>query len=142
MKKGLVIIMSVEKRLVFIYNADSGVVNTVKDWWHKLLRPSTYSCNLCVQTFSAFGMKKDWKEFINKLNVPVEFLKKDKFSLEFLHRDEFKEKYDMPDAKFPSAYLHSDSKLRLFISQDEMNSVNSLDELMELMNQKIKEEGL
>ena len=87
-------------------------------------------------------MKKDWKEFINKLNVPVEFLKKDKFSLEFLHRDEFKEKYDMPNAKFPSAYLHSDSKLRLFISQDEMNSVNTLDELMELVNQKIKEEGL
>ena len=134
--------MSEEKKLVFIYNADSGVINTVKDWWHKLLKPSTYSCNLCVQTFSAFGMKKDWKEFINKLNVPVEFLKKDKFSLEFLHRDEFKEKYDMPDAKFPSAYLHSDSKLRLFISQDEMNSVKSLDELMGLVSQKIKEEDL
>jgi len=134
--------MSEEKKLIFIYNADSGTVNAIKDWWHKLLKPSTYSCNLCVQTFSAFGMKKDWKTFINKLNVPVEFLKKDKFSLEILHRDEFKEKYDMPDAKFPSAYIYSDSKLKLFISQDEMNRVTSLDELMELVNQKIKEEGL
>ena len=86
------ILMSESKKLVFIYNADSGVMNTVKDWWHKLLRPKTYECNLCVQTFSAFGMKKDWKNFIDKLDVPVDFLKKDKFSLEFLHRDEFKEK--------------------------------------------------
>ena len=134
--------MTEEKRLVFIYNADSGVMNTVKDWWHKLLRPKTYECNLCVQTFGALGMKKDWKSFIENLNVPVNFLKKDKFSLEFLHRDEFKEKYDIPDAKFPSAYIQSESEFKLFISQEEMNSVKSLDNLMELVNHKIEEEGL
>ena len=134
--------MSEKKKLVFIYNADSGAVNAVKDWWHKLLKPSTYSCNLCVQTFGAFGMKKDWKKFINDLDVPVEFIKKDKFSFEILHRDEFKEKYDMPDAKFPSAYINSNSQLKLFISREEMNSVKSLNELMELVNQKLKVEGL
>ncbi len=134
--------MTEEKRLVFIYNADSGVMNTVKDWWHKLLKKSTYECNLCVQTFGAFGMKKDWKSFTENLNVPVNFLKKDKFSLEFLHRDEFKEKYDIQDAKFPSAYIQSESEFKLFISQEEMNSVKSLDNLMELVNHKIEEEGL
>jgi hypothetical protein len=50
------------EKLVFIYNADSGMVNTVKDFWHKALRPSTYKCNLCAQTFSPFGMKKEWKD--------------------------------------------------------------------------------
>ncbi|MHA2392347.1 MAG: hypothetical protein ACXAEX_10255 [Promethearchaeota archaeon] len=116
-----------EKKLVFVYNADSGVVNIVKDFWHKLLRPSTYQCNLCAQTFSAFGMKKDWKNFINKLDIEAEFL----------HKDEFEEKYNISDAKFPSAYLKNGITFDLLINQEEMNKVKSLDEMEALVIAKI-----
>lgn len=131
------------KKLIFVYNADSGGFFTgLKDTLHKILRKSTYQCNLCAVTFGAFGMKKDWKNFVNDLDVPVEFKKKDKFKFEFLHKDEFNEKYKVADAKFPSAYLLDKSGFDLFISQDEMNAVKSIDELKELVNQKIKKFGL
>jgi hypothetical protein len=129
----------VENKLIFVYNADAGGAFTaLKDALHKTFRKSTYQCNLCQVTFGAFGMKKDWKNYVNDLDVPVEFKKKDKFQFEFLHRDEFEEQYNVKDAKFPSAYLLGDSGLDLFISQEEMNSVKSIDELKELVDKKLE----
>jgi hypothetical protein len=131
------------ERLIFVYNADSGGFFTgLKDTLHKTFRKSTYGCNLCAVTFGSFGMKKDWKNYVNDLDVTVEFKKKDKFQFEFLHRDEFDEKYKVTNAKFPSAYYLNGSKMELFISQEEMNSIKSIDELKNLVNKKIEEFGL
>ena len=116
-----------DKKLVFVYNADSGVINIVKDFWHKLVRPSTYQCNLCAQTFSTFGMKKDWKKFINNLDIEAEFL----------HKDEFEEKYGISDATYPSAYLKNGNTFDLLINQEEMNGVKSLDEMEALIVSKL-----
>ena len=115
-------------KLIFIYNANSGVINLVKDFWKKTLRPSSYECNLCFQTFGAFSMKKDWKAFIKNLDIETEFL----------HKDEFQKKYGLIDAKYPSAYIYENGNLRLLISDDEMNSVKSLDEMEVLVLSKIK----
>lgn len=114
--------------LVFAYNADSGAINLVKDFWRKMLKPSSYKCNLCMQTFGTFGVKKDWKRFISSIKIDTEFI----------HKDEFEEKYDILDAKFPSAYLNENGKLTLIISSDEMNSAKSLDEMEALVLGKIK----
>ncbi|MFX0038828.1 MAG: hypothetical protein ACFFCY_02820 [Promethearchaeota archaeon] len=116
-----------EKKLIFVYNADSGVINLVKDFWKKILRPSAYECNLCMQTFGAFSMRKDWKSFINNLDIDTEFL----------HRDEFEKKFNVNEAKYPSAYILESEKLKLIISDDEMNSVKSLDEMEVLVLSKI-----
>ncbi len=117
-----------DEKLIFIYNADSGLVNTVKDFWHKALRPSTYQCNLCQTTFGTFGAKKEWKSFINDLGIESEFL----------HKDEFLEKYDVKDAKYPSAYILKNGSLSVFISQEEMNKVATLTEMEELVSSKLK----
>ncbi|KKL67403.1 hypothetical protein LCGC14_2135310 [marine sediment metagenome] len=119
--------MNDDKKLVFIYNANSGVISTIKDFWKKILRPSSYQCNLCTQTFGVFSMKKDWKEFIKRLKINVEFL----------HRDEFEEKYKIDDAKYPSAYLKQNEILSLLITQEEIDSVKSLDEMETLVLGKI-----
>jgi hypothetical protein len=115
------------KKLIFVYNADSGVINLVKDFWKKILRPSSYECNLCMQTFGAFTMKKDWKSFIKNLNIDTEFL----------HRNEFEEKYNIKNAKHPSAYILENENLTLLISDDEMNDVKSLDEMEVLVLSKV-----
>ncbi len=115
-------------KLVFIYNADSGLVNTVKDFWHKALRPSTYQCNLCQTTFGVFGAKREWKTFINDLGIDSEFL----------HKDEFLEKYDVKDAKYPSAYILKNENLSIFITQEEMNKVATLTEMEEIVSSKLK----
>jgi hypothetical protein len=117
-----------DKKLIFVYNADSGVINLVKDFWKKILRPSSYECNLCFQTFGAFSMKKDWKSFINNLNIDTEFL----------HRDEFEKEYKVKDAKYPSAYILYNRQLTLLISDDEMNAAKSLDEIEVLVLGKIE----
>ena len=120
--------ISNSKILVFVYNADSGAINLVKDFWKKIVKPSSYECNLCMQTFGTFGVKKDWKKFINSIEIDTEFL----------HKDEFEEKYAILDAEFPSAYLKEDGKLTLIISSDEMNTAKSLDEMEALVLSKIK----
>jgi len=116
-----------DNKLVFIYNADSGLVNTVRDFWHKALRPSTYQCNLCQTTFGAFGAKKEWKSFISDLGIESEFL----------HKDEFVEKYDVKDAKYPSAYILKNGNLTVFITQEEMNKVATITEMEELVSSKL-----
>jgi len=114
-------------KLIFVYNADSDVISLVKDFWHKLIRPSTYQCRLCGVTYGTFGMKKDWKKFIEKLNIDVEFL----------HRDEFEKKFDIKDAKYPSAYTYENERLELLVSAGEMNIVKSLDEMEALVLSKL-----
>ncbi len=117
-----------ENKLIFVYNADSGLINTVKDFWHKALRPSTYQCNLCQTTFGTFGAKKEWKSFISDLGIDSEFL----------HKDEFVEKYDVKDAKYPSAYILKNGNLTVFITQEEMNEVTTITEMEELVSSKLK----
>jgi hypothetical protein len=114
-------------KLIFVYNADSNVISLVKDFWHKLLRPSTYQCRLCGVTYGVFGMKREWKKFIRNLSINVEFL----------HRDEFEDKYDIKDAQYPSAFINEEGRLRLLISAEEMNLVNSLDEMESLIFSKL-----
>ncbi|MFX0060201.1 MAG: hypothetical protein ACFE75_09315 [Candidatus Hodarchaeota archaeon] len=116
-----------KKKVIFVYNANSGLVSVVKDFWKKILRPSSYQCNLCLQTFSAFGVKKDWKNFIQNLEIETEFL----------HKNEFEERYDFKNTKYPSAYLYDKDNLTLFITQDEMNEVKSLEEMEALVSKKV-----
>jgi len=124
----MVNILSDNKKIVFIYNADSGLINAVKDYFHKKRSPETYQCNLCMQTFGGISMKNDWKTYIKNLDIPTEFL----------HKDEFEKKFDVKDAKYPSAYLKNGSNMKLFITRDEMNKVESLDEMKELVTKKLE----
>lgn len=115
-----------EKKLIFVYNAGSGFIHEFSDYVHKIISPSTYLCNLCDITFGNFSIKNRWKKFIENLDIPVEFL----------HKDEFAEKYSKK-GKFPSAFIKNEH-LKLFISQNEMNSLENLNELMELVKKKLK----
>lgn len=60
--------------LLFVYNADSGLFNTVTDIAHKVFSPETYQCDLCALTHGYFSVKEQWQSFINELGVPCEFL--------------------------------------------------------------------
>jgi hypothetical protein len=72
-------------------------------------------------------MKTDWKLFLDKLEIPVEFL----------HKDEFNQRFPDFEAQFPSAFLNLDSNLHPFISVEEMNSLRTLNELIDLVMDKI-----
>jgi len=120
--------MEEKPKLIFVYNAESGKMNAIKDSIKKIFNKSGYECNLCGITYGAFSMKKDWRDYIRDLDVDVEFL----------HKDEFRGEYD-PDAnEFPIAYIDKGSGLEKFISQPEMDGFQNIEELKSAVKERIK----
>ena len=124
------------KKIIFVYNADSGIVNALKDAVEKNVSPETYSCNLCAVTFGTLRMKSEWKRFIRNLPVKVEFL----------HRDEYTGRYGNPETGFPAAFLDSGDAPgegpRLFISPEEINRCKSLEDMKKLVRTAVEREVL
>jgi len=108
-------------KLVFVYNADSGFLNNLLDIGHKIIKPETYSCNLCNLTFGNFSENAKWKEFRESTEI----------EMEFLHRDEFEDKYGL---KLPCPVILKGSapgSLGVVIPRERLDSFKSLDELIE-----------
>lgn len=116
--------------LIFVYNADSGLFNSLADLAHKILSPQTYQCNLCAITYSAAGMRKEWKEFLEHLDMPVEFL----------HRDEFEVRHGMKGVPLPAIFKKVNAEPEVWIDADAINSCRSLDDLKQLITQKTTRE--
>ena len=104
--------------LIFVYNADSGLLNTLMDIGHKIIKPETYTCNLCDLTFGHFTENQKWKEFRESTDI----------EMELLHRDEFEEKYHM-QLDCP-VILKGPEPLETAISKETLEEIKSLDELI------------
>ena len=115
-------------KLIFVYNADSGLFNLLTDTAHKLLSPETYSCNLCAITYGSFGMKKNWKEFLKSIDIPVEFL----------HRNELKKKYGISNINLPAILIKEENEPKLWINSESINLCKSIDDLMQLITNKLQ----
>jgi len=114
--------------LIFVYNADSGFVNTLLDIGHKIVSPQTYACNLCAITHSTFSMRDEWKQFIDGLKLPIEFL----------HRDELARQYGINGVALPAVFRKTDAGLQEWISCKEISGCDSLDDLKRLVENKLK----
>lgn len=114
-------------RLIFVYNADTGILNSLKDWVHKIISPETYPCSLCALTYNNLGMRHSWREFINELGMDVEFL----------HRDELVTQYGLKDVPLPAAFIQQNGELRLWIKPEKMDACESLEELKSLVTLKL-----
>ena len=106
-------------KLIFVYNADSGLFNTVTDIAHKMLSPKTYSCNLCALTHGHFKIKEDWVDFLEEIDS----------ELEFLHRDEFVKQYNYSNAELPAIFIEENNELSPWIDQASINQIQTLDDL-------------
>ena len=122
----------VEIELILVYNAESGFFNVIKDGLHKIVAPSTYQCNLCALTYGKVMMKDEWRGFIEQLEIPATFLHRD----EFLKRLE-SHPHDIEKISFPAIFLDKGGKISLFIGSVEINKCNTLNELIELITNKI-----
>jgi len=118
-----------KKSLVFVYNADSGLFNTLTDIAHKVFSPSTYECNLCAITHSHFSMRTAWSEFLETLQA----------RLEFLHRDELYKQYDLQDIELPAIFLkQDDGKLDVAVTANEINACANMDDLQKIIKNVAK----
>ena len=115
--------------LLFVYNADSGLFNTVTDIAHKVLSPQTYACNLCALTHGHFKVREDWVKFLETLDVDCVFL----------HRDEFHAAYDQTDVALPAIFRKMHDVLTLWIDADTLRRCASLDELKRLLISRLEQ---
>lgn len=119
--------MKKPEQLIFIYNADSGMFNTMTDIAHKIFSPQTYACDLCMITHGAFHERKEWRTFIESL--PVE--------TEFLHRDEFKKRYPDSTLQLPVIASMQSGQLVEWVSAQELRLCESVDALVALISQRL-----
>lgn len=113
--------------LVFVYNADSGVFNTLADAAHKIFSPRTYACNLCALTHTSVRMRGEWRQFLDGLGRP----------LEFLHADELEARYGLKGVGLPAVFTKEGGGLTALAGAGSINACRTLDELKRLIIDKI-----
>ncbi len=113
--------------LVFVYNAKSGLFNTLSDIAHKMFSPQTYACNLCGITHTPLGMRREWKDFLEHLELEKEFL----------HADELASMYGISEVKLPAIFLKKHNTLELFISAEAINQTHDMLELETLIHKTL-----
>jgi hypothetical protein len=116
------------KKLLFVYNADSGKWNAYMDMAHKIFSPSTYPCSLCDITYGIFKIRPEWDAFIQNSPIP----------LEFLHKDEFLVAYPNSTYRnFPFILAVDEAEtLSMFISAERLNEYKTVAELKEAISAK------
>lgn len=115
------------KKIVFVYNADSSLEHKVFDFLHKAVSPATYQCSLCSITYGTFSIKEEWKEFIASLPIPVEFL----------YRNEFRRYYRDQQLQYPAVLLQDGKKQEVIIGAAELEQLE-LEGLMKLLKERLK----
>ena len=117
-------------QLIFVYNANSGKVNTFLDAIHKIVSPKTYDCNLCHITFGVFSENKTWKQFRENSGI----------DMKFYHRDEFQKKFKskwLDNYSFPTILLENNNELIIFMSSEDLNSIESVPDLMDEITNRL-----
>lgn len=110
-------------RLLFVYNADSGLVNTMADIGHKLFSPETYACRLCALTYGLLTEKAEWRAFVSSIDAECEFL----------HRDELHRREPGLAATLPAVFRMTDQGPRLCLDAATLNSCSSIADLNALI---------
>ena len=110
-------------RLIFIYNADGGLVQGFLDSVHKTLSPATYPCSLCAITYGSVRMHPKWRTWLKALPFPVVFYHKD----------------DMPfkDIALPVVLIERSGQSETLIDAATLDALGSLDALIALMESRL-----
>lgn len=119
------------KKIIFVYNANSGKVNLYLDILHKIASPSTYPCSLCDLTHGVFKERETWKAFRES----------SKIDMVFYHKDEFKQEFG---SKFLAKFTYPlilevvQDDFEVLISDKELNALEDLDQLIALFKKRTK----
>jgi hypothetical protein len=119
-----------KEKLVFVYNADGGLLNSVMDSAHKLFAPSTYQCALCAVTHGMVSMRGEWKDYMRSLP----------FETRFYHRDGFRTDWPGIADPLPAIFFQATAyDMKLLVARSELESVSSVAQLTALLGRRIAE---
>jgi len=114
-------------KLLFVYNAEAGIVAGLMDSIHKTLSPSTYSCSLCAITYGAFAMDARWKSWLKTL--PYEAV--------FYHRPDFRAAFPRVEVGLPAILRETDGVVVPLMTAEEIASASTVDALIAALETKL-----
>jgi hypothetical protein len=118
----------VTQRLVFVYNANAGLLAGALDSIHKTLSPGTYACDLCALTYGALTMRPSWRRWLQ--SIPME--------TDFYHRPDFRLAYaEYANEPLPLVGIASNADLSVLLDRDALSNVQSLDQLIAVLQSKL-----
>ena len=115
-------------RLILVYNADSGVLNAVRDSVWKAVRPATYPCSLCALTYGWVSMHGRWRQFLDSQPLVKAFYHKDDFAAAF------------PGLALPLPAIlvaEGEGAPRVLVSAQELDALPDLEALVALVSQRL-----
>jgi hypothetical protein len=114
-------------KLVFVYNANAGLVAGIVDSIHKTISPATYPCSLCAITYGALRMDPNWKAWLN--SQPFESV--------FHHRPDFRAAWPQVAVDLPAVLIERSGALTPLVSAHEFAGVASVDALIALIESRL-----
>ncbi|MFK7834351.1 MAG: GTPase [Winogradskyella sp.] len=108
-------------KLLFIYNANSGLFNALCHAGHKLVSPSTYMCSLCALTYDTVSENKVWRRFRAESHL----------DMEFYHKDEFEAKFPSVKMTYPTILKLENAQLTTVLNSDVLNKIKDVVGLIE-----------
>lgn len=109
------------KTLLFVYNTTTNVFDLLTEAAHKIFSPETVECNLCSLTYGTALKKKEWKEFLESIDMEKKFHLK----------DTFQKKYPAVEADFPAVFIMDDNnEPEILVTADELNRAETLEEMI------------
>jgi hypothetical protein len=113
-------------KLLFVYNADSGLFNTMADAAHKIFSPRTYQCDLCRITYGWFQQRTVWRDFIDGLGIDCEFL----------HRDQFRSSHGDVDVVLPAILRVDEGEVHVCVEPTALAACRDVQALIDLVRQR------
>lgn len=120
-----------DPRLIFVYNAQSDLLNTMLDYAHKVIKPSTYKCDLCALTHHSFGERILWRDFKKSSNV----------GMSFYYIRQFEQKFNL-SLDYPVILLEKDGALSLLFDRAQITSFRNVDVLVEQLEKFLRSKNL
>ncbi len=114
------------KEIILAYNAYGGIYPGIADIIHKEFFASTYPCKLCYLSFGTFGMKDEWKQFLDSLD----------YKIIQLHKDQVRKIYSPQNIPLPAILINDDVTTEVLVNAKEINGVHTLQQLKTLVASK------
>ncbi|PCJ97376.1 MAG: GTPase [Flavobacteriaceae bacterium] len=128
-------------KLIFIYNANSGIHNAILDSAHKVISPDTYACNLCDVTYGTIIEDSIWRSYRKKNKKLLKAQNSKAIEMEFLHKNQFIKKYDYKEGdtyNYPIVLAVKNGYMEVFIHTEILEVVETSEELIELIEVRKK----
>lgn len=119
---------TLQPALLFVYNADGGLWNALKDAVWKLTAPQSYPCSLCALTYGAVAMHGAWRRYLDGL--PIRRV--------FHHRDDFASAYPGHGIALPAIVLRDGAgQLQVLVPAEELDAMPDLGALIAALQAKL-----